>query len=218
METYLLVMMGFSAVFAWLVARRSKSAVGLRTMLGITVGGVFGSLLLGSAVLLLQTILTLILLVLVATFHVRPRHAVAAIVAAAPLAFAAMAAVTVWERFELLRDFPVVSIADRLEYETRKNNPTAEPQSPAEAAVTPFLLPPSAEQRLAMVEKQRGFDWRRELLRRLHDSKFAAFVAAEGFGPERMEHVRRSRLEPPEIKPVSPPPRPAQNAQRRCRP
>src|SRR5438093_984037 len=153
METYLFVIMGFSAVFAWLVARRSKSEVGLLTMLAITVGGVFGSLLLGSAVLLLQTLLTLIVLVLVATFHVRPSHAVAAIVATAPLAFAAMAAVTVWERFELLRDFPVVSIADQLAYETRTNVPTTEPQSPAEVAVMPLLLPPAAEQRLAMVER-----------------------------------------------------------------
>ena len=120
----------------------------------------------------------------------------AAVASAIAMGLAAQAGLAVSRRTQELRDeFPVQSLAARLEYETRPDRPP-----PAlVAADSPHRS--SVESGLASVENRQDNYGRAQTLERLHVQSRDEFTAAMGFGFDRMQHHRRRYLELQEREP-----------------
>lgn len=95
------------------------------------------------------------------------------------------------ERAELRREFPIVSLAERLEYETNPNRP-------APIVHASILTSPDVEKRLKDHEYG-GIRRRAYLLQSLHRATHDDFVLARGFGPVRLTVIERYRIELPDF-------------------
>lgn len=107
------------------------------------------------------------------------------------------------ELHALRREYPVESVADRLEYEEQA-------AASLDANVLQVPLTPLAVARLEKLETEGTENMRRFFLGRLHSAKYEEFVVASGFGPVRMGRVRREKIVLPELAPAELPPRPQQ--------
>ena len=98
------------------------------------------------------------------------------------------------ERVALREEFPMESLAVRLQYEMAPDVDELEPDG--------NKFSPSVEQRLTSYEEQQETDWRSHRLERLHDKTTDEFLASAGFGVFRMPTVEKEDIELPESPPV----------------
>lgn len=160
--------------------------------------------------LALHSALTFVLLLLAVPFRPGPRAVAGLSIAAMLVAYGAM----FWSGYTAMRDLarlreehPLVSVADRLDYESR-------PQIAARPA--PENLPhpelsAAVSTRLAMAERNREHGYRSHSLRLLHERTTDSFAMARGFGPMRMATASREGIELPEPAasiPIPPEPEP----------
>ncbi|WP_428305883.1 hypothetical protein [Lacipirellula sp.] len=92
---------------------------------------------------------------------------------------------------KLRREFPIVSLNDRLAYEAKT------------PLVSPPALQPAVAQQLATVEsalEEQG--WRRWQLEKIHQRQYDQFARAIGFGPVRMASPRLQSIETPTLRDV----------------
>lgn len=97
-------------------------------------------------------------------------------------------------RVELRKEFPIESLAARLQYET--SGESVEPGSEDGESIA------TAEQRLTPSESQREAGWRSASLRMLHDTSKDEFLKNAGFGVFRMQSIRKEDIELPESPPI----------------
>jgi hypothetical protein len=155
-----------------------------------------------SPTVLLEAVLLLVTGTACAALGCRPKITAAACIAVSLGAFATIVITRhddVQELVELQREYPLVSVADRLQYETAR---ATESSNAKRAAVSAVELAPEVSRRLADFENEPRGSSRHFSLRELHDGAEAQFRAAAGFGPSRMMRVGRWRLELPESPPI----------------
>jgi hypothetical protein len=98
------------------------------------------------------------------------------------------------ERDAIQREYPMVSLAERLKYEASAGPVDAKPQ---------VELPEKLLQRLEETESRKnGFSPRTHALARAHNSTHADFIAAAGFGSARVLKLRRRYVELPDLSPI----------------
>ncbi len=151
-----------------------------------------------SMALLLQGAITLVLALIAWPFAPNNRLFKASLVIAPIFSYAAM----IWmvqpelrERAELRREFPMVSLAERLKYEVERG-------SPATTLNASLELTDSVEKRLRDTEHRGLGNRRTHLLQSLHRATSDQFVLARGFGPIRMLSTHRYRIELPDFPPI----------------
>ncbi|MBT6156934.1 MAG: hypothetical protein HOL01_18910 [Planctomycetaceae bacterium] len=98
------------------------------------------------------------------------------------------------ERVALREEFPMESLAVRLQYETTPGADELEPKT--------NKFSPAIEQRLTSFEAQQETDWRSHHLEKLHDKATDEFLTSAGFGVFRMPSVNKEEIELPEVAPV----------------
>lgn len=188
------------ALFLWLA--RSRAGVGW--VAGLSLAGVFvgGALMLGGFALHMLATFVVALLCIPLAAH---RGLVAALLIGAPLLVYGSVVPDMVRRLraldELRRDFPVESLAGRLDYEHGRTGPCG-----CDDSSSPELAP-DVEQNLAGFEQSRELaDWsynRVNMLRRLHSETQENFILATGFGPVRMMGLtRRDEIELPDTRPI----------------
>lgn len=151
-----------------------------------------------SMALLLQGAITLVLALIAWPFAPNNRLFKASLVIAPIFSYAAMikmAQPELRERAELRREFPLVSLAERLKYEV-------DPGSPTPIVNTSILSSSEVEKRLKDHEYGGLGSTRSHLLRSLHRFASDQFVLARGFGPVRMLAPHRYRIELPDFPPI----------------
>ena len=98
------------------------------------------------------------------------------------------------EKVALRKEFPMESLATRLQYESAYNQIQADTDIGEISTIV--------EQRLVSIENQSKDDWRSRDLQRLHDHETDEFLKNPGFGVIRMRGVHKEDIELPESPPV----------------
>jgi len=151
-----------------------------------------------SLALLLQGMLTLLFALIALPFAPNNRLFKASLIVAPIVSYGALIAMArpeLRERAALRREFPEVSLVERLKYEARPDLPTA-------VTGASLQLSNSVEKRLQETERRGRGNMRSSLLQSLHSSTSDQFVLARGFGPIRMFETRRYRIMLPEYPPI----------------
>lgn len=158
-------------------------------------------------IVLLQCVLTLLFVAFVANLRPAPRALFACVLAAVAVAYA-VGGYGVWQKNQQIQaladDYPIVSIRERLDFDTPRV---------ATHTQEPLPLASHVAARLEHLDKIHNRTSSRESrLRQLHDGTRYDFVLASGFGVGRMLGFTRSSVELPEIEPVPLPAPPAEEA------
>lgn len=215
----LVVSVVFSLALIWAVNACARSAdwgiAGACTLSAVltTVSGLFVCL--AFPAFSLQAALTFVFLLVCIPFRHKPRvirFAPIAAMAASYGFFLWQAVADVQNVAQLRAKYPLVSVADRLAYETRITDIAA----PSEAGSGPLALSSVVEQRLAEREDRRTrteLPWRhnrRTMLASLHTRKADEFAIAQGFGRGRMMpgFVSEAVIELPPAEPTALPSEP----------
>lgn len=195
-----------SCVLLLLVAAAARSRFGIEAACGLSGAAACLFLFLFSAVLFLQALLTFVAVLVCRRYSARPGTVVLASGATMLLSYAVVLSLSfseLRERVQLRKEFPVISVAERLEYETK-----AVASGPSRDESKELPLSSDVERQLIAMEGRHGSNIRSHMLASLHDRTRDEFVVARGFGPVRMLGVRRERIELPEPEPVPLPHRP----------
>lgn len=193
-----------SCILLALIAASARSRFGIEGVCTLSIAtAVLFLFCLFSGALFLQGVLTLVAVFVCRRFTKTPRAVTAASAVAMVVSYAIVLSwgySGVRERERLRKEYPLVSIANRLEYETKAN-------SGDRADIVP--LSTNVEEQLEEVEtRMLSGGMRSHMLALLHSRTSDEFVLARGFGPVRMLGVRRERVELPEPEPVVLPQRP----------
>ncbi len=151
-----------------------------------------------SLALLLQGAITLVLALIAWPFAPNNRLFKASLVIAPIFSYAAMMGMVqpeLRERAALRREYPMVSLAERLKYEV-------DPDSPAPIVNPSIVASGDVEKRLKDHEYSGIGSTRSHLLHSLHRFASDQFVLARGFGPIRMLSTKRYRIELPDFPPI----------------
>lgn len=147
-----------------------------------------------SPFLLLQSLLSLVFVALCAGIRLRPIAVVPVSVAVMAFSYYTLYPTAGMKRLADLRArYPMVSVSDRLHYETRK---AAAAKAPA-AAIP--LLSEKVAARLERFESADEYSKRNRVLEQLHDRAWNEFAAASGFGSMRMGILDREIVELPAV-------------------
>lgn len=169
----------------------------------IAVSG-FGCLLFSfvfSPALALQCLLTCLAGILCLVFHAKPKTFLGSSIGAALASFALFVGLGLqeWhEREQLRKQYPMQSVAHRLEYETERNS-TPNQNDASEASPQ---LSSQVQERLQDQEDDARYWGRSGQLRSLHRRTTSQFVMAQGFGPVRMAGTWPDRIKLPEAKSI----------------
>jgi len=170
---------------------------GIRSACWISaVAGILASCL--SPVLFLQAVGTLLIGLFCLKFKSSAKTMFVASVGVTVLSYGAvtlMSLAEIRENDKLRAEFPVVSLAERLEYERVRPISSENPEGER------VRLGGEVERRLES-SFAHGSRMRRFMLGQLHDRKTDEFVMARGFGPVRMIGVRKERIDLPEPPPI----------------
>ncbi|MGE3314362.1 MAG: hypothetical protein AB7O26_04540 [Planctomycetaceae bacterium] len=211
--TLIIISAAFSIVV--LVMCYAASREGAGHVMAVAISGGFFCLLFAAGVgfiaVFLQCVLTLVLASL--CWFIRPTPKVlfgcCLLAAVAANAFSArVGMIRIQTLRELREEYPVISLTDRLAYET---NRTKHPQTsivdmpaasgPAEKIGSSPSISFTVEKRLERFD-QTGRRYRDYKLHQLHDRTHEQFVFAQGFGITRMSGVYRESIEQKDVPPI----------------
>ena len=173
---------------AWFAAPREASRKPLIWMMGIC--GFASVPLMTSAVLFLHFAIMAGLMIVWAIFGRKPAvlRTFALLAPIWPYTFGAMEIINDREKLARLRaEYPVISVAQRLEYE---NPPADRPEAAADFAGT-ALAPAVLVNLVSQEERQEQVDYRNRIFETLHGETRDRFVGSMGFGHMRMAGLNR---------------------------
>lgn len=173
---------------AWFAAPREASRKPLIWMMGIC--GIAAIPLMFSAVLALHFLIMAVLMIVWAIFGRKPAvlRTFAIVAPIWPYTFGAMEIINDREELARLRaEYPVISVAQRLDYEKL---PADRPEAGADFAGT-ALAPAVLVNLVSQEERQGQVDYRNRIFETLHDETRDRFVGSMGFGNMRMAHMYR---------------------------
>jgi len=157
-----------------------------------------------------QTVLTFVALLGCAIFRATPKTRFGCCLGAMLAAYGwstYLSVTSLRELRQLREEYPVVSLADRLDYEKHRGD-AREANASGGAATHPEIEPAETKLsaqvslRLDKFEERGGWTYRQYMLRNLHDQSYELFAASRGFGVSRMSYIRRERIELPDDPPV----------------
>ena len=209
LEEMILIAVAESIVLSALVLGTLKSRFGPRGACWVAGILMVGSNLLAAPIVAVQAILVFIVTLIGLVVRARPQTTVALFMGIILGTYALTVASSTSElnRLSQLREtYPLISVADRLHYEAKAEQPAGPSQTGGQASA----LSDEISRRLATQEERGVRNYRRFMLEALHDRTRDEFVMARGFGVVRMMRVRKEPIELPETAPVPLPPLPSE--------
>lgn len=188
----------FSVGFLAVVSAVAKSRFGNAGVCWLSMLATILFLFFASPALILYSVLTLGLAIVCALGRFKPRFIIASSASAMILVFLLLAVgpnKELQERAKLREEFPLLSIAGRLDYE----RPLTKSEDEELAEV---VLSPEVQKNLNILEDRPSHLGRAWTLASVHRRTQDEFIRARGFGPVRMLPLHPSSVELPEEKPV----------------